>query len=174
MTRLIRTAALCAASLLLGCGGSNGSADDAQNARNQSSGTAVDGNAPPEKALVALAPLPTGASLDERLDRARQITDRLRVRSDRVQRSLRDARRAQYGLQTSCLDDLLSQLHAAERDGMAATKAVRAAASKEDARTVDREVSRLMVLEERSRILVHTARSCGQVKRRTPPASAGL
>jgi hypothetical protein len=168
----VRALALMSALALGSCGGSASPADDAHGAGPAPTARPVDGSEPPEAALAELPPLPAGASREEMIERASKIGDRLRVRSDRVQRWLRDARRAQYGNQTACLDDHLSQLHAAERDSMESIKAARAADSREDDVMVRRELSRLMVLEERSRVLVHTARSCGRPK--PPPTPVAL
>lgn len=117
---------------------------------------------------AAAAKLGKESSIDDRVDLARQIADGLRLRSDRVHRWLRDSRRAKYLVRTDCLDDMLSQVHAVERLASQSQRAAHVAATREDGDGVNRELSRLVVYEQRSRALLQLAHMCGKEVRTLP------
>lgn len=113
------------------------------------------------------APPPTAT---ERADRA---LGTIEVRSIRVQRWLREARSHQDAARTRCLDRLLSQAHAVERQARVETKRVSHAAEHGVEAAVGRGLKRLELFEERSRVIADEAYWCGKKRSRRPKVPTG-
>jgi len=105
------------------------------------------------------------------LDPAVELVGGMRLRSDQVQEWLRAARRAGYRDRSSCLNDMLSQSHALEREADLAQHNAEKAVEQNDAHSVLRELVHLYVYDQRSRVLVNDAQWCGVARRR--PAANG-
>jgi hypothetical protein len=103
------------------------------------------------------------------LEPARDLVGQVQMRSDQVQEWLRAARRARYRERSSCLDDLLSQSHAVEREADVAKLAATKAVDQSDAHGVLRELVHLYVYDQRSRTLLEDAQWCGVARRPTSP-----
>jgi hypothetical protein len=97
---------------------------------------------------------------------ARETADELRFRSDHVQQLLRSARRARYHERVACLDDMLSQAHAVERDAEQSIHTASKAAERDDSYGVERELVHLWIYDLRSRGLLLNAEQCGSEQAR--------
>jgi hypothetical protein len=92
------------------------------------------------------------------VQRAKLAIDTMSLRSNRVHRQLRDARARKQTARTRCLDGMLSQIHAVERQARLQLGALHATASH-----LDRgRLKRLRTLSTRSQQLVVEASRCGK------------
>lgn len=105
-------------------------------------------------------PAPTPLML--RAAAGRDVLAELGWRSDIIHGWLRDARRSGLRARAACLDALLSETHALERTADDVRKNAEKAAAAGDATTVERELVRLVVFDQRSRGLVGSAQQCGR------------
>ena len=103
------------------------------------------------------------------LEPAHDLVGQVQMRSDQVQEWLRASRQARYRERSSCLDDLLSQSHAVEREAELAKLAASKAVDQSDAHGVLRELVHLYVYDQRSRTLLEDAQWCGVARRPTSP-----
>jgi len=103
----------------------------------------------------------------------RNVLAELGWRSDIIHQWLRDARRAGYRTRAACLDSLLSETHALERTADEARRNAEKAAAAGDVTTVDRELVRLVVFDQRSTSLVGSAQQCGRSPIRSARPIAG-
>ena len=133
-------------------------ADQAASSKPGDSATATDEGAPPKEL----------SSLERQVMGSRDVVDELGFRSDHVQQLLRNARHARYQERMACLDDLLSQSHAVERDAVQALHNASQAAEREDSYGVERELVHLWIYDLRSRTLLLEADECGAVEARFP------
>lgn len=91
-----------------------------------------------------------------------------------TQTDLGAARALRDGTRAACLDDLLSQLHAASRGARALVASVAEASRRGDTTVLAQERVRLAILQERASHLRLTAATCGEVGGgRVQPARAG-
>jgi hypothetical protein len=107
------------------------------------------------------------------LEPARDLLSQVQMRSDQVQEWLRASRRSRYRERSSCLDDLLSQSHAVEREAEIAKLAAAKAVEQSDAHGVLRELVHMYVYDQRSRTLLEDAQWCGVARRPTSPRLSG-
>lgn len=96
------------------------------------------------------------------LQRARDLASWTGIRADTVQRLLRDSRLLRDDARATCLDEALSQLHAVERQAVAAEALIRDAALAGSDRRIGAQMARMQVLSERSRLGLAKAESCGR------------
>jgi hypothetical protein len=81
-----------------------------------------------------------------------------------TQSDLRDARARKDATRAACLDDLLSQLHAASRTGRGLVDRIGAAGRRGDGAGIALERARLAVVAERAARLRAAAKECGAVE----------
>lgn len=113
------------------------------------------------------APTPTAA---ERADRALGTVE---VRAIQVQRWLREARSHENAPRIRCLDRLLSQAHAVERQARVEERRVGRAAERGAREVVGRGLARLELFEKRSRFVVEEAYWCGKKRSRRVKVPTG-
>lgn len=97
------------------------------------------------------------ARADERVNRT---IDRLAAAAHATQRSLRIARSARDVDRTRCLDDMLSRLHMATKQGQAIRDRRTAALLAGDSRRATQELKRIAWLDDRAQRLAAEARRC--------------
>jgi len=102
--------------------------------------------------------------LERQVIAAQEGVDELRFRSDHVQQLLRSARHARFQERVECLDDMLSQAHAVERDADHAIHTASQSAEKDDSYAVERELVHLWIYDLRSRTIALEADQCGGVE----------
>lgn len=113
------------------------------------------------------APTPTAT------ERADHAVGTIEVRSIRVQQWLREARAHQNAPRTRCLDRLLSQAHAVERQARVEERRVGFAEKRGAKEVVGLGLMRLSLLDERSRLVADEAYWCGKKRSRRPKVPTG-
>ena len=96
------------------------------------------------------------------LQRADDLASWVGIRAEQAQRLLRDSRVNRDDARAICLDEILSQLHAIERQSLVTEAQIREAAAADSDRRIGAHMSRMQVLSERSRQLVAKAEACGK------------
>ena len=96
------------------------------------------------------------------LQRSSDLTSWMSFRSNRIQRSLRNARNVSKTSAITCLDTLLSQSHAVEQQADKIDEKIHRAALEGRGQTIGTHMSRMQVLLDRSLLLSAKARRCGQ------------
>ena len=117
----------------------------------------------------AAVPSPAEARRHPIVRRATDMVDLLSLRADRVQLWLRDARGQQDRARSRCLDRVLSQSHALERQGDYERGAIATAVLRGEAWATAPRLQRLAVFFARSDTLLEAADDCGRQVSRTMP-----
>jgi hypothetical protein len=104
---------------------------------------------------------------DKAAARADDLVGWMALRSDAVHALLREARVRREESRAECLDAMLDQAHAAERQAGDINVELQRAAAEGDDQVMGNHMLRLRVLAERSRELLHQSRKCGLQPRRT-------
>ena len=103
----------------------------------------------------------------ESVRRAEGMATQGAIRSDRVHTWLRQARAQRKDARARCLDRMLSQVHAVERQLREEAAAIKARAARPEA-SLDQNEARMAILEARSRGLAADAYWCGRERSRRP------
>jgi hypothetical protein len=167
MAKLLGIIIGLAALTLAGAGAQAAPTDDSSEVGSALAG-AVDASA---SAQTEAAPVKPPNPLAKYLDPADELVGGMRLRSDQVQEWLRAARRAGYRDRSICLNDMLSQSHALEREADLAQHSAEKAVEQNDGHSVLRELVHLYVYDQRSRVLVNDAQWCGVARRRATPSA---
>jgi hypothetical protein len=144
MTMLYRIVVVCV-SLLLLCGSALARKSRASHGAHGAHGTST-GHSSQHQARAKL------------MAQARTQIDAMSLRSDNVHRLLRKARATKHGVRSRCLDGMLSQIHATERQALLELSALEATRS----RVVLTRLARLQTLSTRSKQLAIEASRCGK------------
>jgi hypothetical protein len=98
------------------------------------------------------------------IERGHQLVDAMSMRSERVHRLLRDARRRRHAAVARCLDGKLSEAHAMERQAL--RELARLSSATQASRSPAPHAARLAAFAERSEAVVAEANNCGSKARR--------
>lgn len=130
--------------------------------------------ASPTRATPEVSPLAQSPTQRRAVAESQQAAIFVESAALTTQADLRAARALRNGARAACLDDLLSQLHAASRGARALVASVAEASRHGDTTVLAQERVRLAILQGRASHLRSTAAACGEVGgRRAPPARAG-
>jgi hypothetical protein len=113
-------------------------------------------------ARAAAVPTPAEARRHPIVRRAEDLVDLLSLRAAQVQLWLRDARSSQDPKRTRCLDKLLSQTHALERQGDHERRSIEGLMLRGEAWATAPRLQRLAIFSQRSSDLLAEAGECGR------------